>query len=98
VVRAPGRRILVLNLDPQEGETGGFSPAEHIDAITQQAPEMRFDVVIADPAHVGLDRARRDLADACAGWNAEVAYFDVAGVGDQHDPAKLAKAFGTVLA
>ena len=98
VVQAPGRRILVLNLDPQEGETGGFSPAEHIDAITQQAPDMRFDVVIADPAHVGLDRARRDLADACAGWNAEVAYFDVAGVGDQHDPAKLAKAFGTVLA
>jgi 2-phospho-L-lactate transferase/gluconeogenesis factor (CofD/UPF0052 family) len=98
VVRAPGRRILVLNLDPQEGETGGFSPAEHIDAITQQAPEMRFDVVIADPAHVGSDRSRRDLAAACAGWKAEVGFFDVAGVGDQHDPVKLAKAFGTVLA
>ena len=98
VVDAPGTRILVLNLDPQEGETGGFSPAEHIDAIAAHAPQMRFDVVIADSHHLAEESLRRDLEAACASWGSEVLLFDVAATADRHDPAKLARAFGTVLA
>jgi len=102
VAAAPGRRILVLNLDPQEGETGDFSPAEHIEAIARHAPDMRFDDVIADRRHVGSAHIREDLLAACRSWGAEVHELDVAGQGDgrgdRHDPARLSRAFDTVLA
>lgn len=98
IVNASGCRILVLNLDPQDGETDGFSPAEHIEAISSHAPSMRFDHVIADVRHVGDAAARADLHAACRPWGAKVHEFDVAGLGDRHDPVKLAGAFGTVLA
>lgn len=98
VIDAPGRKVLVLNLDPQQGETGDFSPAEHIEAIQLQAPRMRFDVVIADMTHVAGEKAARDLRAASALWNAEVVLTDVASSGDRHDPRKLATVFGTVLA
>ena len=98
IVDAPGLRILVLNLDPQDGETDDFSPAEHIEAISTHAPSMRFDHVIADVRHVGDAAAWADLREACRPWGAHVHEFDVAGHADRHDPVKLARAFGTVLA
>lgn len=98
VMSAAARRILVLNLDPQEGETGDFSPAEHILAIGDHAPGMRFDVVIADTRHLGSATQRADLRAACANWGADLVEVDVAGQGDRHDSAKLARAFDTVLA
>ncbi len=98
VIAARGTKVLVLNLDPQEGETGGFSPAEHIEAISVHAPDMRFDVVIADGQHLAGDSQRRDLEAACSSWGSDVVFFDVAAAADRHDPAKLARAFGTVLA
>lgn len=98
LIDAPGRRVLVLNLDPQRGETDGFTPAEHIRAISAHAPEMRFDVVIADVRHVGDASSRADLRAACRQWGAVVHEWDVAGPADWHDPVKLGRAFGTVLA
>jgi uncharacterized cofD-like protein len=98
VSAAPGRTIVVLNLDPQEGETGDFSPAEHIEALVAHAPELRCDVVLADQRHVGGERARSQLAAVCHEWGARLVLADVAGIGDRHDPHKLARAFGTVLA
>lgn len=98
VIDAPAQKVLVLNLDPQQGETGGFSPAEHIEVIASQAPGMKFDVVVADTEHVGNDEALGNLEAACQSWGAEVVLADVAGVADRHDPNKLARVFGTVLA
>lgn len=98
VASAGACKVLVLNLDPQQGETGGFSPAEHIEAIMEQAPSMQFDVVIADSGHVGGDRSVRNLRDACQTWGGELVLADVAGSGDRHDPDKLAAVFDTVLA
>ena len=98
VMSSTARRVLVLNLDPQEGETGDFSPAEHIHAIVDHAPGMRFDVVIADTRHIGGPAQRLELRAACASWGADLLEADVAGRADRHDPAKLARAFGTVLA
>lgn len=95
---ARGKKILVLNLDPQEGETTGFSPAQHIDAIVQHAPGMRFDCVIADSRHLGSAGQLADFQAACRQWDADIHQVDVAGQGDRHDPAKLARAFDTVLA
>jgi uncharacterized cofD-like protein len=98
VANATGRRVLVLNLDPQVGETGDFSPAEHIEAIKTHAPGVEFDVVIADRGHMRSEEALRNLRAACAPWSAQVLEVDVAGIGDRHDQDKLARAFDTVLA
>jgi ketosteroid isomerase-like protein len=59
---------------------------------------MRFDVVIADGQHLAGDSQRRDLEAACSSWGSDVVFFDVAAAADRHDSAKLARAFGTVLA
>ena len=98
VMATAARGILVLNLDPQEGETGDFSPAEHLHAIDEHAPGMRFDVVIADARHMGNATQRAELRAACVAWGADLVEADVAGHGDRHDPAKLAGVFDTVLA
>ena len=42
--------LLVLNLDPQTGETAGFSAGRHLEALAAHAPDLRLDVVLADPA------------------------------------------------
>ena len=98
VASAPGRKIIVLNLDPQEGETWDFSPAEHIEALITHAPQLRCDVVLADERHVGAAQTRTELAKVCRQWGAQLVLSDVAGFGDRHDPHKLACAFDTVLA
>lgn len=98
VASARGTTIVVLNLDPQEGETGDFSPAEHMNALADHAPQIHVDVVLADSRHVGDGPARADLAVACSRWDAQLHLLDLAGSGDRHDPGKLAHAFDTVLA
>ncbi len=50
--RARANRILVLNLVAQPGETSGFSPQGHIEVLSRTFPEIRFDIVLADPGHV----------------------------------------------
>lgn len=85
------RRVLVLNLAPQAGETAGFSPEQHLDVLAEHAPRLRLDVIVADPAAVpDPDRLRR-------GAEAFGADLRLAGVGDPdgspcHDPASLAEA------
>lgn len=86
------RRALVLNLQPQEGETEGMSAADHIDSLREHAPDLKIDVVIADPTSVeDLDR----LWDACVPLGAQVLLRQVRDSkrADIHDPLRLAAAF-----
>lgn len=48
VFTTTARRCVVVNLDPQHGETEGFAPESHLEALRRHAPELRLDVVIAD--------------------------------------------------
>ena len=57
------RRLLVLNLDPGTGETAGFSAERHLETFAALAPNLRLDVVLADPAVVDDEAA---LAEQCA--------------------------------
>ncbi len=85
------RRVLVLNLAPQPGETAGFSPEQHLDALAEHAPRLRLDVVVADPgATPEPDRLRRG-AEA---FGAEILFTAVgeAGGAPRHDPVALAGA------
>jgi uncharacterized cofD-like protein len=42
-------RILILNLGEQTGETTGYTAAAHLEVLHRVVPDLRLDVVIADP-------------------------------------------------
>jgi uncharacterized cofD-like protein len=53
IVASKAKKILLLNLDAQEGreasgEYAGYSPLEHCEILSHYAPELRFDLVVAD--------------------------------------------------
>jgi uncharacterized cofD-like protein len=97
VLQSPARRIVVLNLDPQVGETSHFEPHTYLDVLRRYVPTV--DAVIADRRHVENPEL---LAQRCEGMHAQLLLTDVAHAGrklaGQHDPQRLAVAFGTVLA
>ena len=111
LITSPARRIVVLNLAPEPGETAGFSPEQHLAVLFQHAPELRVDAVIADVAAVPVpDRLHRaaaamlapggrvHLAPVAAAGPAGPDTADPAKTGPRHDPAALADALGAVLA
>src|SRR3990170_2781425 len=59
------RRVVVLNLAPQPGETAGFAPETHLEVLARHAPALSLDAVLADVAAVPdpetLGRVARDL-------------------------------------
>lgn len=89
LVRTAARRVVVLNLVPQPGETAGFSPEQHLDVLCQQAPELTVDAVIADRASVS---APGRLSTAAGRLGARAVLADVAdGAGrTRHAPDALA--------
>jgi len=96
LVASEARRAVLLNLEPQAGETAGFSPEQHLEVLGSHAPGLRLDVVLADRGTVP-DPAR--LRAAAQGLGAELVVADLA-VGDgtpRHDPVKLAEACARFL-
>lgn len=92
LVASSARRCVVLNLEAAVGETEGLSQAGHIRALTTHAPDLRLDVVLADPGAVEDVDA---LADAAADAGGRLVLRQV-GCGDgspRHDPLRLAAAF-----
>ena len=96
LVGTSARRILVLNLTAQEGETEGLSPTDHLEVLSAHAPDLGLDVVVADSS---LSDDRGSLATVARELGARLVTADVAsGPGsDQHDPHRLAEAFHAVL-
>jgi uncharacterized cofD-like protein len=90
LVATSARKVLVLNLIPQPGETAGFSPERHLDVLCQHAPKLRFDAVIADVDSVPTpDRLVR--AAGAVGARAFLLRVVAAGKPGQHDPGALAE-------
>ncbi len=96
VLGTAARRLFVLNLAPQPGETDGFAPETHLEVLAAHAADLSLDVVLAD-ADTVLDT--RGLIDAAAALGARVHLASVAaGNGrPEHDPARLAAAFREVF-
>ncbi|WP_322779434.1 uridine diphosphate-N-acetylglucosamine-binding protein YvcK [Frankia sp. Cas4] len=96
LLRSPARRVMVLNLAPQPGETAGYPPEAHLRVIETHAPGLLFDVVIADRDAVGEPGV---LARAAADLGARLYLVPVAYPGEpHHDPRRLAVAFEAVFA
>lgn len=96
LTESDARRVLVLNLAPQPGETAGFSPEEHLAVLAAHAPRLRLDVVVADPAAVPEpDRLRRG-AEAF-GAETLLATVGAADGTPRHDPVALAAALAEAM-
>jgi 2-phospho-L-lactate transferase/gluconeogenesis factor (CofD/UPF0052 family) len=89
--------VVVLNLAPQPGETAGFSPEQHPDVLSQHAPELRIDAVLADQRSVPVPDL---LARSATALGARTVLTPV-GQPDgspRHNPAALADAVRSVQA
>jgi uncharacterized cofD-like protein len=96
LVHSPARKVVTLNLEPQAGETDGFSPETHLEVLATHAPELKLDVVLADHGSV-VDHDQ--LAGVAASLGAELVVADLA-VDDgspRHDATKLANAYAGLL-
>ena len=91
------RRMVVLNLAPQTGETTGFTPERHLEALAHHAPDLRLDLVLADPSTVTDESALRAVAE---GLGARLVLADVASDdgSPRHDVDKLGLAYAEALA
>ena len=96
LVGTSARRILVLNLQEQEGETEGLSPTDHLEVLSAHAPDLSIDVVVADTS---LSDTRGSLDTVARELGARLVLAEVAtGPGsDQHDPQRLAEVFRAIL-
>lgn len=89
------RKLVVLNLAPQVGETEGFSPEQHLEVLSAHAPDLRIDTVLADRASVPLPQ-RLGTAAAALGASLELHDVGVAGTA-RHDTARLAASLKLIL-
>lgn len=90
------RRILVLNLAPQAGETSGFTPETHLEVLAAHAPALTLDIVLADPATVADARQLQRAADVL-GARLVLASVGVPDGSPRHDPQLLATAYQRVF-
>lgn len=86
------RRVLILNLVGQPGETDHLTPEQHLDVLAEHAPALRLDAVVADTHTAGDGRALHRAAERLG---AELVVADVRAAErpDQHDPVALARVF-----
>ncbi len=94
--RTAARRLVVLNLTPQEGETAGFSPAHHLEVLARHAPLLRIDIVLADAGHVD-DRPALERAAATLGAKLVVDQVAAADGSARHDQLRLAAAYERIF-
>jgi uncharacterized cofD-like protein len=95
------RKVVVLNLVPEPGETAGFSPEQHLAVLSEHAPELRVDAVIADEAAVPVPDRLGRAAGAVLAPGGRVHLAPVAAADPavpRHDPPALAEAIAAVLA
>ncbi|MFN2495153.1 MAG: uridine diphosphate-N-acetylglucosamine-binding protein YvcK [Pseudonocardiaceae bacterium] len=91
------RRVLVLNLVPQPGETAGFSPEQHLRVLSGHAPPgFTVHAVLADVNAVAVP-ARLHRSAAELGGHAYLAQVADDGFADRHDPVALAAALHRIL-
>ncbi len=93
--RSRAQVVVILNLEPQPGETEGFSPEEHLAVLQAHLDGVALHTVIADATSV-VDR--RGLLSAVRECGAELVLAPVALDGaPRHDPVRLAQALAAVV-
>jgi len=90
------RVVVVLNLEPQPGETDGFSPEQHLSVLQAHLGGVALHTVIADAESV-VDR--HGLLSAVQECGAELFLAPVAALdgAPRHDPVRLSAALASVV-
>jgi uncharacterized cofD-like protein len=98
--RTSARLVVVLNLEPQAGETHGYELEEHLSALYEHAPGLRVHTVIAERRSVPAP-ALLEAAVTRAGGRlvvADLAALDAFGRPvARHDPDLLAATYRSVF-
>lgn len=94
--RTPAKRLLTMNLDPDDKEAEGMDAADHLRVITRYAPEIGVDVVLADPRSI---RDAGAFTEAASELGAEVVLREVQSSTSRsvHDPLRLAAAYNDIF-
>ncbi|NYE38324.1 putative cofD-like protein [Nocardioides cavernae] len=97
-----GRLVVVLNLEAQAGETTGFGPVDHLEALFEHAPDLTVHSVLVDSTALAIagDHAdgRAALDRAVTDRGARLVVADIAVPGEpRHDPDRLADAFRGIV-
>ncbi len=97
LVETTARRLIVLNMAPQEGETAGFSAETHLEVLATHAPDLAIDAVLAD---TDAARAEPGLGAAAEALGAQLVTADVAmrDGSPRHHPERLAAAYAALFA
>jgi uncharacterized cofD-like protein len=95
IAAAQAKVVVVLNLEPQPGETDGFSPEEHLQVLNAHLGGVALHTVIADAESV-VDR--HGLLSAARECGAELIVAPVAALDGaaRHDPVRLSLALASV--
>lgn len=96
LVATTARVLVNLNLAAQPGETHGYGPEDLLAALVDHAPDLRIDVVLADPRAVPDPVALERVVEA-AGGRLVLAEVGSSDGSPRHDPARLAAAYARVL-
>jgi 2-phospho-L-lactate transferase/gluconeogenesis factor (CofD/UPF0052 family) len=96
LVKTGAQRVITLNLAPQEGETDGFSPESHLEALASHAPELVPDVVLADVDGVLDSRGLMSLVES-AGGRLVLAPVAMGDGTPRHHPERLAAAYAEIM-
>lgn len=96
------KKVLVLNLAPQPGETAGFSTERHLHVLRQHAPGLDFDAIVLD-SRTGLSEGEMGQVNRTAeSLGAQVIEAEVAKTADDgrirpiHCPSALGDALGRI--
>lgn len=90
------RRILTLNLVPTDDETPAYTASRHIEVLAEHAPELRFDVVVADPTFAA-DDPHLPAYVASLGARLVVAPVRMRDGSPRHDPHLLASVYAGIM-
>ena len=88
--------VVVLNLEPQEGETPGFGPEDHLAALFEHAPDLKIHTVLADARSV-MHPNELDQVVSLSGGRLVIADIASEHATDRHDDTKLAAAFEEIM-
>lgn len=90
------RRILTLNLVPTEDETPAYTASRHLEVLAEHAPELRLDVVVADPSFIADDPHLAGYV-ASLGARLVVAPVRMRDGSPRHDPHLLAAVYAGIM-
>ena len=96
LVKTAATRIVTMNLAPQVGETDGFSPEAHLEALASHAPELVPDVVLVDADGVLDSRGLMSLVES-AGGRLVLAPVAMGDGTPRHDPERLSAAYADIM-